>query len=391
MIFLFRDEYDILNYIKIQMKIKTSLFRIVFLAAIVSGIIPVQAQVKKQVSIKGVVKNNTFKTASLFQVGKETLLISEAPIGADNKFSIVFESAKTDIYKLQFDNNNFVMMILQPGEKVDISIDAKDFLKQLVIKGSENTSDIYRNQNVLMAGKTKLDSISSLSYKEMSNPKYDSLLKVYTLSYENIKTTRDNELKAFMLEKPNSLAILFLLETLPVDANYDIYSKIDSSLFAAYPDNFYVLNLHNQIIAGKATAIGAVAPDFILQDTSGTNISLSSFLGKYVLIDFWAAWCGPCRKEMPNMVKLYADFKGKNFEILGISLDKTRDKWVGAIKSEHMTWPQVSDLKFWQSEVAAIYGVKAIPYTILLDKDGKIIAKNLRGEELYNKVESLLK
>jgi len=373
------------------MKIKTNLFRIVFLAAIISGIIPVQAQVKKQVSINGIIKNNTFKTASLYQVGKEPLLISEAPIGADNKFSIVFESGKTDIYKLQFDNNNFVMMILQPGEKVDISTDAKDFLKQLAIKGSENTSDIYRNQNILMAGKTKLDSISTLSYKEMSNPKYDSLLKVYTLSYENVKADRDNALKAFMSEKPNSLAILFLLEALPIDANYDIYAKIDSSLFAAYPDNFYVLNLHNQIMAGKATAIGAVAPDFILQDTSGTNISLSSFLGKYVLIDFWAAWCGPCRKEMPNMVKLYADFKDKNFEIIGISLDKTRDKWVGAIKSEHMTWPQVSDLKFWQSEVAAIYGVKAIPYTILLDKEGKIIAKNLRGEELYNKVASLLK
>jgi len=373
------------------MKKKTNLFWVIFLAALISGVIPLQAQVKKQVSINGSVKNNTFKTASLYQVGKEPLLISNVPIGADNKFSFAFEVAKTDLYKLQFDNNNFVMLILQPGEKVEITIDANDFLKQLVIKGSESSSDIYRNQNVLMAGKTKLDSISNLSYKEMSNPKYDSLLKVFTLSYEQVKTDQDNTLKSFMLKKPNSLAILFLLEPLPVDANYDIYSKIDSSLFAAYPDNFYVLNLHNQIIAGKATAIGAVAPDFILQDTSGNNISLSSFLGKYVLIDFWAAWCGPCRKEMPNMVKLYADFKGKNFEILGISLDKTRDKWIGAIKSEHMTWPQASDLKFWQSEVAAIYSVKAIPYTILLDKEGKIIAKNLRGEELYQKVESLLK
>lgn len=373
------------------MKKTFRLFIVCLLILLATGIQNTFSQGKKQVVVNGFIENSSFSSVSLYALGKDAILVTSAAIGPDKKFSLVFETDKTDVYKLSFDNNNFIMMILQPGEKVEIKTDATDLLKKLVINGSENSSDIYRNQTVLIASKKKLDSISNLSYKEMANPKYDSLLKVYTLSYEKVRTDQDNTLKSFMLKKPSSLAILFLLEPLPVDANYDIYSKVDSSLFAAYPDNFYVLNLHNQIIAGKATAIGAVAPDFILQDTSGNNISLSSFLGKYVLIDFWAAWCGPCRKEMPNMVKLYADFKGKNFEILGISLDKTRDKWVSAIKSEHMTWPQASDLKFWQSEVAAIYGVKAIPYTILLDKEGKIIAKNLRGEELYNKVESLLK
>ena len=373
------------------MKKTINFFWCSFLVMLILGAIPVHAQVKKQVNIIGYIKNNTFKSVSLYQIGKDASLVSSASIGADSKFSFVCDIIKTDLYKLQFDNNNFIMMILQPGEKVEITIDANDFLKQLVIKGSENSSDIYRNQNIMMATKTKLDSISTLSYKEMANPKYDSLLKVFTADYEKIKTDQDNDLKSFIIKNPKSLAILFLLEPLPLDANYDTYSKVDSTLFATYPDNLYVINLHTQIVAGKATAIGVIAPDFILPDTSGRNISLSSFRGKYVLIDFWAAWCGPCRKEMPNMVKIYSDFKGKNLEIIGISLDKTRDKWVDAIKSEQMTWPQVSDLKFWQSEVAAMYSVKAIPYTILLDKEGKIIAKNLRGEGLYQKIESLLK
>lgn len=282
-------------------------------------------------------------------------------------------------------------MILQPGEKLVISIDANDFLNKLEIKGSENTAYIYRNQDLMIKNKKILDSIRNLSYAEMANPKYDSLSKVFSAEYQKVITNQDQTFTSFILKNPKSLAILFLLDALTVDENIDTYSKVDSSLFAAYPENFYVINFHNQITSSKKTAIGTLAPDFILPDTSGNNISLSSFRGKYVLIDFWASWCGPCRREMPNMVKLYQDFAAKNFEILGVSLDKTRDKWVDAINSDHLVWTQVSDLKYWQSEVTPIYNVKAIPYTVLLDKEGKIVAKNLRGEELYNKVESLLK
>ena len=134
-----------------------------------------------------------------------------------------------------------------------------------------------------------------------------------------------------------------------------------------------------------------VAPDFTLPDTNGVNMSLSSLKGKYVLIDFWAAWCGPCMREMPNVKKLYADFKDKGFEILGVSLDKTKPAWTNAIKNNNLTWKHVSDIKFWQSIVVPMYNISGIPYTVLLDKEGKIVAKNLRGEELYKKVESLLK
>ncbi|OCX53091.1 hypothetical protein BEL04_01885 [Mucilaginibacter sp. PPCGB 2223] len=138
----------------------------------------------------------------------------------------------------------------------------------------------------------------------------------------------------------------------------------------------------------RLVALGATAPEFAQNDKDGKSIALSSFRGKYLLIDFWASWCGPCRAENPNVVKAYNQFKDKNFTILGVSLDQPtgREKWLAAIEKDGLTWTQVTDLKFWQNEAAVLYGVRAIPQNFLLDPNGKIIAKNLRGAALVNKL-----
>ena len=129
-------------------------------------------------------------------------------------------------------------------------------------------------------------------------------------------------------------------------------------------------------------SVGEEAPDIVLQDTTGAETALSSLKGKYVLVDFWASWCGPCRRENPNVVKVYNEFKSKGFTIYGVSLDNNRNKWLAAIDKDQLSWYHVSDLKGWGSDGAARYNVRSIPSTYLIDPEGKIIAKNLRGAQL---------
>lgn len=153
--------------------------------------------------------------------------------------------------------------------------------------------------------------------------------------------------------------------------------------------SIYIAELKKIADRLRITEIGATAPDFTLNTPEGTALSLSSLKGKIVLIDFWASWCKPCRLENPNVVLLYNQYKDKGFDILGISLDKEKGAWVKAIADDKLTWHHVSDLKFWQSDVAVKYGVQAIPFTLLLDKEGKIIGKNIRGEALGKKLREL--
>jgi peroxiredoxin len=171
------------------------------------------------------------------------------------------------------------------------------------------------------------------------------------------------------------------------------------NLVKKFPDNLTLKGLKDdyeaqltQMDKGNkdSTWVGRQAPELTLPDAQGRQVSLSSFKGKYLLVDFWASWCGPCRAENPNVVQAYSEFKNKNFAILGVSLDKEKDAWLEAIKSDGLTWTHVSDLKFWQSKAVDVFQFNGIPFNVLIDPQGKIIAQGLRGEELESKLKQVL-
>jgi peroxiredoxin len=208
-----------------------------------------------------------------------------------------------------------------------------------------------------------------------------------------IQTDYHNALKNFILANPNSYLSLLSLSTLggPTPDPTEIEPLLNG-LSKELRETETARTLRNGLESLKTTANGAMAPDFEQADTLGHPVRLSSFRGKYVLLDFWASWCAPCRQENPNIVKVYNRFKDKNFTIIGVSLDRQGGTfaWLNAIRKDHLTWTQLSDLKFWNNAVAQLYFVQSIPKNFLIDPTGKIIAQDLRGDDLETKLEEVL-
>jgi peroxiredoxin len=208
-----------------------------------------------------------------------------------------------------------------------------------------------------------------------------------------IQAEYHSALKNFILANPNSYLSLLTLSSLggPSPDPNEIEPLLNG-LSKELRETETARMLKNALENLKATADGAMAPDFEQADTLGHKVRLSSFRGKYVLLDFWASWCAPCRQENPNIVKVYNRFKDKNFTIVGISLDKPGGEfaWLTAIRRDHLAWTQLSDLKFWNNAVAQLYFVQGIPKNFLIDPTGKIIAQDLRGDDLEAKLEEVL-
>lgn len=202
----------------------------------------------------------------------------------------------------------------------------------------------------------------------------------------------DNEHKASIrrfIEENKSISIYFAALFMMQDPPFELLQKTDETGYALYPNSKYAKGLHAFVESRKATAKGSLAPEITLADVNGNNLSLSSLRGQVVLIDFWASWCGPCRRENPTNVALYAKYHDKGFEIFGVSLDNNKEKWTGAIQEDKLPWKHVSDLGGWQSSAAQLYNVSSIPQTFLLDRDGRIIDSGLRGEDLALKLKEI--
>jgi len=209
--------------------------------------------------------------------------------------------------------------------------------------------------------------------------------------YSELSSAKETTIANWILSNPGSYVAPFVIALNYLnDPKVEILQPLYDPLTEAAKSSYYGKSVGETVKRLGVTKIGSVAPGFSQEDPNGIPITLESFRGRYVLLDFWASWCGPCRQENPNLVRTYEKFKDR-MAILGISLDNKKEPWLKAINDDRLTWAQVSDLKGWANTVAGQYGVKSIPANFLLDPEGRIIAKGLRGPQLERKLSELLK
>ena len=324
--------------------------------------------------------------------GQNPWIFASSAIESNGAFKLVAPVKAPDIFRLRLDDKNYMMLILSPGEKISLKTVGGKLGGDAVIEGSFNTELLYKTMNTSQQFENRKAELNQEYNTIQSSPKRDSIAAIIINEFRANDSLQKQALISQMEKYPASLAWIFFQDKLDMTNDFPVIDKIDAAMFKAYPENEFVRQYHQQVEVERKTAIGFPAPDIALTDPEGKIRKLSSLKGKVVLIDFWASWCGPCRKENPNVVAIYNKYKDKGFEVFSVSLDKDRDSWLAAIAKDNLVWlNHVSDLKYWKSAGAATYGVTSIPYTVLVDKKGKIVAKKLRGEELETKVKELCK
>ena len=319
------------------------------------------------------------------EAGREEVAKTKA--SADNSFKLEGKISEAGIYKLMFSKQSGLMLLIDRGEQITITPDPKKE-GAYDVKGSPGTKAI--------------DGLRSIDEKIAG--RYDTLVQAYTSAMASgdsaaktaieekigeIEQEYKEEAKKYIQNLNNPVAAVFVAQS-TLDSHTDLSELEDLAQKYATSTNGYVKMFVQKVDRLKKLSVGAIAPDFSQNSAEDKPLKLSSTRGKYILVDFWASWCGPCRQENPELVSVYQEFKGNNFDILGVSLDNDREKWLQAIEKDQLTWMHVSDLKGWDNAVAKEYIIQSIPSNFLLDPEGKIVAKNLRAKELRKKLKEIL-
>jgi peroxiredoxin len=358
----------------------------------------------KPVIITGKVNNVVPDKKVLLQFinGRGTpITMDSANVGADKSFkfnSRIIEGG--GYYLLNFygmDLSQKILLILEGGETVNVIADGMDMPNKRgafqITSASKNIEYFNRIIKINQELQAKVE-VWNKQVAIAQEKKDEATLQKIQGEFQAAQSANVNKIKALLPEMGTNLVALWTAGNfLNPENDLETLIQVSDKFKAEKPNspNIHIKTFHQQIMRLKGVDVGSEAPEIAMKMPNDSVKSLSSLRGKYVLIDFWASWCGPCRKENPNVVRMYYKFKDKGFDIFGVSLDQEKTAWVNAIEKDGLPWHHVSDLQHWNSAAAAAYGVQGIPATFLLDKEGKVIAKYLRGEELEKKLEEILK
>lgn len=377
------------------MKLKKFTFAIpIILLAGCSNINPAS----KGFELKGKLDNTHGETIYLQSLSPNGLKdLDTATIDDKGEFIMNAPIKEIGFYRLKVTDKNFATFIFKENEKVKITGDINNLGKTYKVEGSEDSKLFWELNNASLENYGKRDSLQKVFQAFISQPnvdstRMDSLGNALDKPYTQLMEQHNTYLKNFIDKHTNSFAALAAIQQLPPDQFGETYKKLDAAMFKKYPNSDYVKAFHESVVKQNLLSVGTPAPEINMNTPDGKPLALSSLKGKVVLIDFWASWCGPCRAENPNVVAAYKKYVSKGFDIYSVSLDKDAEKWKQAIQKDGLVWSShVSDLKFWQSPVVQLYNFNAIPTNVLIDKEGKILAKNLRGEELEKKLAAIFK
>lgn len=335
--------------------------------------------------------------------------VDSVALSEDGTFSLKRKVEFPSFYLLKTDETNFLTMLLEPGQKIELKADIDSLNFPSSISGSRGTGLMTEYNRKLQAAIVRLKGLREEYVRNLGSPQLSAIMDRLDSIGQTCLNDINSYTKKYIDENPTSLVSLAALyqQVAPgeyiLDPQKDLkyYIRVDSALSLLYPDYEPVKTLHEQVqnlvaditsqnLISPVSHQGNEVPEIALPDPEGDTIRLSSTRGNMVLLDFWAAWCPPCRQENPNLVKAYELYHSKGFQIYQVSLDKTRDAWIKGIRDDHLeNWIHVSDVKYWSSVVVPLYQIDSIPSNYLLDREGRIIASNLRGETLQIKLAEL--